>query len=285
MALHLLPSSDVAEACRQRIEACELWLRRLVHDKFLPEFGAAYLDTAQLTGQAIFNTHTRKHSASRIAANPKRYQRPIDTLELDQLASVICKKDVYSQYFTPAFAHGFPLANNHLRLVLSRLVPVRNSLSHANPITLHDAERALCYSSDIIASLVVYYESLGMAQDFNAPLVTKITDSLGHVIYPKGSQEQLHFETGPVLRPGDALRIEVEVDAHFPPSDYEVSWRVATPPTSTTTRGSRFDLTLGLQHVAQEFIVVATVVSNKPWHRHSTFDAQHIVVYRVLPPP
>lgn len=283
MALHLLSSQEVATSCRQRIEACELWLRRLVHDCFHSAFGADYVNTSHHSGQAIFNAHARRHVASRTQATPGRYPRPVDALQLDQLAAVICKHDVYSAFFRQAFATGFPGGAQHLRLVLTRLVPVRNALAHANPISIHDAERALCYSSDLIQALTDHYRTTGMSNEFNAPSFTRIADSMGNVHHPVSTNDQVDFSSR-ALRPGDVLRIEAEVDATFPPSEYRINWQVATPPSSPEV-GAHLQIVLEPMHVAEHFIVSITVTSTKPWHRHSTCDAKCIVVYKVLPPP
>ncbi len=283
MALHLLPSEEIRTACRQRIEACELWLRRLVHDKFHGEFGDNYVESASLSGQAIFRTEIRKHIAARRRVSPSRYARPVDALQLDHLASIICKHDVYRKYFKAPFESGFPIGNDHLRLIISRLVPARNALSHANQITIHDAERVLCYCSDIMDSLTHYYAGVGMDQDFNAPSFTRYSDSVGNVEHPTSTNMQFNFINGRTLREGEALRLEVEVDSHFPPDEYTIQWQVANISAGESAEGNAFHLTLQPRHVGMTFSIGVTVKSNKAWHRHGNFDAMLVLNYRVLP--
>lgn len=284
MALHLVPSEELRVACRQRLEACELWLRRLVHDQFRSDFGDNYLHTANVAGHAVFKADIRKHVAARLAANPARYRRPIDTLQLDHLATVICKPDAYEKFFRPAFHYEFPNGNEHLRVVINRLVPIRNALSHANPLSINDAERALCYSSDIISSLTKHYEDIGMNQEFNAPLFTRFSDSLGNVEHPKTSGEQLNFTEGSPLRCGQSVRLEVEVDSHYSPDDYVVKWQVANISHGESATGTSFELTLLPRHVNQSFAMFVSVTSTRDWHRHGNHDAQLVLVYTVLPP-
>lgn len=284
MALHLIPSEELRVACRQRLEACELWLRRLVHDQLRAQFGDDYIRTANASGQALFKTEIRKHVASRLNASPGRYARPIDTLQLDHLATVICKQDSYRAFFRQAFQYEFPTGNDHLRLVISRLVPIRNALSHANPLSLADAERVLCYCSDIISSLTQHYSAIGMSQDFNAPSFTRFSDSIGHVEHPAETIAQLNFTKQTALRSGQQVRFEVEVDSHYSPDDYTVKWQVVNIRNGESSYGTAFQLTLLPKHVNQNFCIFVTVKSNKDWHRHGEYDAQFVLVYKVLPP-
>ena len=248
------------------------------------EFGANYIESATLNGQSIFRNEIRSHVASRLAGNHHGFSRPIDTLLLDHLSSVICKEDVFRKYFAAAIHHGFPAGKEHLRLVFSRLVPIRNALSHANPISLHDAERALCYCSDIIASLTEYYASLGMSQQFDAPSFTRYTDSVGRVKHPTGSDEQLNFTAHTAFRAGQSIRLEVDVDAHYPPDDYVVTWEVVNIPNAERGEGNQFVLTLLPRHVSTHFCIFVSVTSKKDWHRHGSYDARLVLVYTVLPP-
>jgi len=284
MALHLVPSEELRVACRQRLEACELWLRRLVHDRFQQEFGDSYIQSAHIAGQAVFNSEIRKHVTARLKAEPDRYKRPIDTLQLDHLATVICKPEAFKNFFRQAFQYEFPIGNDYLRLIISRIVPIRNALSHANPLTIADAERVLCYCSDIISSLTQHYAALGMNQEFNAPLFTRFSDSLGHVEHPSRSNEQLNFTKSTALRCGQSVRFEVEVDSHYSPDEYTVKWQVANISTGESGIGSSFELTLLPRHVNQSFSMFVSVTSIRDWHRHGNHDAQLVVVYTVLPP-
>ena len=218
-----------------------------------------------------------------MAASPKRYARKIDTLHLDHLASVICKNDAYKEYFKDPFSYGFPSGNNHLRLILSRLTPIRNALSHANPISIHDAERALCYCNDIISSLTEYYAEIGMGNDFNAPLFTKFSDSNGNTGHPDSSQSHLTFKDKK-LRPGQTIRLEVEVDSHFSPENYTVEWAVNNISNGETGIGTAFSLLLTPRHVSETFIISAMLKSNEQWHRHGNYDARLVITYTALPP-
>jgi len=280
MALHLLAFEEVRVAARQRLEACELWLRRLVHDQMQSSLGADFVMAGEFNGQPILNREVRTRVAARLAAQPARYPRQVDALLMDDLAVLLGKEDLYKAFFATALRIGFPIGTEQVRLVLGRLVPIRNALSHANPISLHDAERALCYCSDVISTLAEYYKSIGMAQDFDAPSFTKWSDSLGNVFQPISTKAAAFAQENP-LRPGMTLRCEVEVDAHYDPSEYTVHWDVAGIEKAT---GKAVSFEIGLRHVGDRLLIEAYVTSNKEWHRHRSFDAEFSVMYRVLPP-
>lgn len=282
MALHLISLEEIRKSCRQRIEACELWLRRLVHDALYSEFGNDYIHSSELNGNAIFKSEIKSHVDSRIAASPNRYARKIDTLQLDHLASVICKQDVYKKYFKQSFSYGFPTGSNHLNLILNRLVPIRNALSHANPITIHDAERALCYCNDIISSLIEHYSEIGMEKDFNAPSFTRFSDSIGNTAFPDASQSHLNFNNK--LRSGETIRVEVEVDSHFLPEEYTIQWVVNNISNGETGSGDAFVILLTPRHVGEKFTISAILKSKEQWHKHGNFDARLAISYTVLPP-
>jgi hypothetical protein len=285
MALHLLSSEQLRTHTRQRLESLELWLRRLIHDEFVASYGSNYVEAAAISGQAIFNADTRKHVASRIATASAPIARPVDTLLLDHLATILCKEDVYRTHFKRPLSHSFPQGQQYLRLMLQRLVPIRNALSHANPISTHEAERALCYSSDVIASLVKHYAAIGMSQDFDAPLFTRYVDSLGNAEVPSKAEVQLNFTMKQALRCGDSLRIELEVDTHYAPDTYDISWLVTGVSQPESGTGHSFALTLLPKHVNEYFCIFATLIArNREWHRNGQYDARLVLVYRVLPP-
>jgi hypothetical protein len=283
MPLHLISSDDLRNVCRQKLESCELWLRRIVHDQLIPDFGTSYIQTAEINGQHIFRTEIRNHATALKTQHPERYPREIDTLLLDHLTSVICKSDVFTRHFADAVSWAFA-DNESLRTILNRLVPIRNSLSHANPLKIHDAERVLCYCDDIVYSLIHFYEARGMANEFNAPLFTKFVDSLGHVENLREPNHQLDYRTLGSLRCGDSLRMEVEGDAHFSPEEYNIKWSMPSLPDGETAQGSSFSLTLLPRHVSEMFMVLATLVSNRDWHRLGMRDAYLDIIYKVLPP-
>jgi hypothetical protein len=261
-------------------------LRRIIHDKFIKEFGDNYINDASFGGQAIFSSKTRERVQSFLRENPGQYSRPIDTLLLDDLGSVLAKDDVYREFFKVAFDAEFPMGANHVRRVIKILVPIRNALSHANAATLslHDAERALCYCNDIIASLKTYYAAMVSLDKFPAPVFTRYSDSLGTVWHP-ASPSAHHVIRDPSLHVGEEVRFEVEVDSSFDPSEYEITWQVCNIYPAETGKGPVFNLKLSSRHVGQRFALQVSLKTKKDWHRLQNMDAYLTLDYEVLPFP
>lgn len=282
MALYLIEIETLRTACRQKIESCELWLRRLVHDVLLAQYGNEYLAVVTDDNQNLFPKSARDNATARIKAHPARYRRQVDALELGEIAAFICKPTIYSRFFARAFNDGFPCGAEQVRFVLDRLAGVRNSLSHANPINLHDAERALCYSDDIISALVAHYKTIGMDQEFNVPTFTRVSDSLGNVVQHHTNPSVFDFRSK-ALRCGDTLRIETEVDAHFAPDEFSIDWHVLAATWSIHV-GDTLVLELLPIHVSEHLKISVFLRSNKEWHRHGGSDDYVDLVYKVLPP-
>ncbi|QIZ46067.1 hypothetical protein DWV07_03775 [Dickeya zeae] len=285
MVLHLLSADQVASSCRQRIESCELWLRYLIHNQLSGTFGADYLSGLSPSNNPIFSASVRRNAASRYATARITPPRPVDTLLFDDLASVLAKADVYNEWFKTVLHTDFPLGSMQIKNILPLLVPIRNKLAHANGVTLtlHEAERALCYCNDLISAIQNHYTGASMADKFPAPIFTRISDSQGNVHYP--SDHRPNFYGKEPLRCGDTIRFEVEVDSTFSPNEYDISWVVNNIANGQRGTGPIFSLVLDERHVGLQFSVSAMLVSHKSWHRDQNFDAMAVLRYKVLPPP
>ena len=287
MALDLLRPEDLHSSCRKRIESCELWLRRLIHDQFQATFGGDYINTSEVDGAPIFSKATKERVQSFLFANPDHYSRPIDTLLFDDLGTVIGKTEVYKKFFKAALDNEFPLGAPHVRQVVKALVPLRNALSHANAanLSLHDAERVLCYCSDLIASIKTHYSKMSMSDKFPAPMFTRFSDSLGNVRHI--SDPNIQYSIPDSLYLGDEIRFEVEVDSSFPLEGYDIVWQVCNvdPRKAENGMGPVFNLKIDNHHVGQLFALQVVVTSKKAWHRLQNIDARVVASYVVLPLP
>lgn len=282
MSLTQLPIDDLRTLCRHRLETLELWLRRLIHDKLTAAYGHAYFEH-EVHGNHIFRDDMRRNAVARMQKNPDRYPRPVDALLLDDLVTTLCKEDLHREHFRHALSGAFPDGRVEARTFLERLVEVRNPLAHANSISDHQALRVFCYSQDVIKSITDHYESLGMGREFNAPTFVAFRDSVGHARDIAETKARLDF-LDTIFRPGDRLRVEVDVDDSFSTDTYTVNWVVANISNGESGSGSNFEILLTPRHVGEHFSIVATLKSIKEWHRHSNFDAHLSVTYKVLPP-
>ena len=226
MDLHLLSDDERRSLCRRELEGLELWLRRLIHEAFSAAHGADYLDAVDQGGRRLIKKQVAGDIADRRAREPLRYHRPVDAAHLDDLATVICNPENWRHYFGAALSGAFPLGNVEARTFLGRLVGIRNKLSHANPISVHEAARVTCYTLDVIEALKGYYMNRNLENEYNVPTIIRVTDSFGNVFDisgMRGAREDAivrKAESSGDLRPGERLSIEIEVDPSFERSNY-----------------------------------------------------------------
>jgi hypothetical protein len=290
--LHLLSDDERRALCRRELEALEHWLRRLIHESLSAAHGPDYLEAVDQGRRCVFNGEVRKSIVRRQREEPQRYQRPVDAALLDDLVTVICNPFNWKQYFGAALSKAFPLGNDEARSFLKRLVPIRNKLSHANPISVHEAARVICYTLDVIQALKDYYMKQNLEKDYNVPTIIRVTDSLGNVCNvssERGDKEggfPCRFNRTPsgYLRPGDRLSIEVEVDPSFERSSYRIQWIWNSMKPEEDKDCRRIVIDFENRHVKQEFAVWCRVISSEEWHKLGGYDDEVGAIYRVLPP-
>ncbi|MGO9464687.1 MAG: hypothetical protein ACLQVF_11115 [Isosphaeraceae bacterium] len=283
--MYRIPSEELRLACRQKLETCELWLRRLIHEELSQRFGENYFTDGAHDGNPLFRSDVRQHAAQRMGQHPQRYTSEVDTLLFDHLVDTLCKQNLYKLCFSSSLGRAFPGGAEEARRFLHRLVAIRNALSHANPVTVHDAERVLCYCDDVIEALKDYYKEKNTGKEYDAPMFVRFSDSAGHSQILSTPSEMLDYRADRPLRPGDQLRLEVEVDASFDPSAYRVKWNTNAPGLGADIRtGPSYVLKLRDRHVNEFFRVEVDLTSNRQWHRFGTHDADLKIMYKVLPP-
>jgi len=191
MDLHLLNNDARRSLCRRELEALEHWLRRLVHETLAAAHSVEYLDAVDRGGRRLIKREVRDEIAKRLEKEPARYQRPVDAALLGDLVTIICNFENWRDYFGAALEEAFPLGNEDARIFLRRLVDIRNKLSHANPISVHEAARVICYTLDVIDSMKAYYMKRNLEKEYNVPTIIRITDSLGNEFDLSGKRGEL----------------------------------------------------------------------------------------------
>ena len=284
--LYALSESELRDHCKRSIEALEYWLRRLVDQQLTAAYGPRYLDAERPSGDRMIAADISRRLNAR-ATDRLRFPRTIDAAFLDDLILIICNPELYNLHFRTSLQDAYP-NEGFARTQLSRLVRPRNSLSHANPISVHDAHRVLCYCQDAIEALKAHYRREGLQQQFNVPSVVRVMDSLGHVAHLASDRmhpAMLDYSTEPTaqLRCGDTLSIEVTVDPSFDVEKYDIRWSIANVG-GETQFGPKFTLLMTERYVSTRFCAVCFVVSREAWHKLGTYDDQVDVAYRVLPP-
>lgn len=290
--LYTLTDSELRSICRERLEALEHWLRRLIEDTLSPIYGD-YFSYIDISGSRLIKKKIAEEVEVLQASNPQRYLRKIDAILLSDAIDIVCKPELFRDHFAIALRAAFPDGREEARTFLKRLLPPRNCLAHANPISVRQAEQVVCYSNDVIDSLKQHYATQGMEEEYNVPTILKMIDSFGGS-YMRSQFVNIHdggimltfFDNNRyTLRPGDVLSLEVEVDPSFSRDEYEVSWTSVKGLPDGAARGNKLVLTIEERHVAKRFSVQCKVKSNKLWHRMEMgADDFMLLYYKVLPP-
>lgn len=290
MPLHKLSEDELRSHCKRTIEALELWLRRLIHVSLSEMYGSDYFHATKANGvDRVIRTEIAKRLTEALIREPARYSRPIDAALLDDEIDIVCNPEHYRAHFAQALGTTYA-SSQELRAVLSRLVTPRNSLYHANPISHHDAYRILCYAHDVIGEVQQYFARRNMGNQFNAPSIIRISDSRGHARHftvddrTGPAMMDLSQDPAAIFYSGDTISVEVEVDAAFDPSQYNIHWMLSNIGGETGT-GSKFTLELTDRHVSTRLCIVCRLDSKENWHRFGTHDDQGEIAYRVLPRP
>ncbi len=291
MPLHTISEAQIRDGCKRAIEGLELWLRRLIDTILSEAYGQDYLDAQRADGSRVIKSNLSKTLSDRRSQEPERFVRPIDAAFLEDQIKIICNPDLYKNHFEDALRDAFPQGNNSARTFLMRLVTPRNALYHANPVSVHDAYRVLCYSMDVVESLKSYYARVNLENLYNVPTVVKVLDSLGHVFYPSPSNRNpdgsaiLDYsqDKESYLRCGDSISITAEIDPAFSSDQYEIEWVIANLGGPRIT-GDKFYMVLSDRYVSTRFCISCRVISNQNWHKLGTCDDQVDIAYKVLPP-
>ena len=286
-----IQNTELRSRCKQKIESLELWLRRLIDQVLSTKYGN-YFEFRNENGDRLISNRIISPLQDRVKSDPKRYPRNIDAVLLDDAISIICNPTLYSE-FKPALSEAFPEGYAEARTFLRRLLPPRNKLAHANPITLHEAERIYCYCRDVTNSISNYYTAENVNQEYNVPLIIRFTDSFGNSVHRDqmqvtplgGIMRSYSGEAEFDLRPGDTLTIEVEMDPSYDEAEYCLSWKVLKGSSQVLSNNNRLVLEIDVSHVGQQLSILCEVKTNKAWHKlNNGSDDQLFITYRVLPP-
>lgn len=285
-----MTDSEIRSFCKEKLESLEYWLRRIIDETLSASYGD-YVNFTDEHGNKLINSAITKSLLSRKENEPHRYPRTVDAILLEDAISIVCNPKMYKTHFFLMFSQAFPEGQAEARTFMMRLVPIRNALSHANPISLRQAEQTICYSNDIIDSFKNYYLNKNMENEYNVPLILKVTDSFGNifhrnqlsVVHDGGIMKTFFDDSKYHLRVGDILTLEVEVDQSFDNDEYTITWSSAKGIPNHS--GKKLVLQITEKNVAQQFDVQCRVLTKKDWHRmHMGTDDFMLFYYKVLPP-
>lgn len=283
---HGFTDEDLRSICRTSIESLEMWARRLIHYKMIEKYGENYIDYKVSENEYLIKKDIRTHVQRMLSAQSERFPRPVDTLFLDYIIYFLCTPKFYSALFKEALDYSYPQGRDEAKEFLDRLIPIRNLLSHSNSISIHQAERAICYSHDFVEGLKKYYKDKGLEQVWNVPRIIRITDSLGNVFENPDESHGMHsiFVIPQKLYCGETYSVSVEVDVSFSQLEYDIIWKNSSIRLPEFDNSRHYSKTLAEQNVGELFIIRCEILSHKKWHRHQYYDCRVDLHLQVLPP-
>jgi len=287
---HSIVFNELRLHCRKYIESLENWSRRLIHEQLTNEYGDNYYDAVGINNEMIINKEIRRQADRLINENPDRFFRFVDTLFLDDIIYILCHPKFYKKLFKEALDISYPLGREEVRVFLKRIIPARNALCHANPISMRQAEQVICYCNDFVFGLREYYRKKGAESMWNIPKIIKAVDSLGNVYFPKtGAEDSPSKNFCPskegVFCIGDTYSLELEIDPSFDPSEYAIKWFESLFNERKDLQNQlTYSKTFTIKDVKQAFHIQAKIISSNEWHKFTGYDDDLNIRLSILPP-
>lgn len=277
---------ELRSLCRQNIESLEMWARRLIHEKFTDKYGNNYVNHKTSDENFLIKKEVREHIHFMLQKEPNRFHRAVDTLFFEHIIYFLCHPTFYQDMFEAALKYAYPNGCTEARTFLDRITPIRNALSHSNPISTRHAEQAICYSHDFVDSLKKYYKEKGVEQMWNVPRIIRISDSLGNVYHnPTETHGQSSiFKPTQEIRYGDTYSVNIDIDSSFSETEYDIIWENQNLEISSYKNSKHFAITFEAKDVSQNHIINCLIKSHKPWHKYNKFDCKIVLMFPVYPP-
>ena len=275
---------ELRSYCRSCIESLEIWSRRIIHEKMVETYGEGFLDLVLDNGEYLIKKDIRNHVHQLKSSDSTRIKRTVDALFLDDIIYFLCNPKWYSSLFKPALDIVYPQGKDEAREFLTRLIPIRNSLSHSNPISVHDAERAICYTHDFVEGIKQYYRDRGEERMWNVPQIIRITDSRGNIFTdPESSVLGALYTITPEFHLGEEYSIVVDVDPSFERESYKILWEMHGADIKEAQDKNTFQVKCSERDIAEQCYISCKILSNKSWHRYHDSDHTVVFVFSVLP--
>ena len=225
-----------------------------------------------------------------MAAEPTRFPKAVDTLYLEDMIYILCRNDLYDEYFAPFLIKMYPEGVNELRTFLSRLIPIRNKLSHTNPFSIRDAEQCICYCNDFIECVKDYFIMTNQDREFNIPTIIKVVDSLGneYIIKDGRAGEDLKINDPATNKPkiffhNEQFSLELTTDPAFEDSSFSIKWPQKNG-IEVLNGGKKANITITDELVGDPVLLICRLVTNNDWHRFLKYDQQLLIQFKALPP-
>lgn len=274
--------------CKVSIENLEKWARLIIDKEMKAQYGDNYFYVRE-NDIPIIKKEIIEKAQNMINKNSNRFPRIIDTLFLDEIIYFLCKESLYRKCFKKCLDIIYPDGRMEAKTFLTRIIPIRNKLSHSNPISIREAERVICYSNDFVEGVKEYMKQEGKQNEYNVPNIIKINDSLGHEYFlnKNVSFEMIEIKDDNNLHEfeiGDKYSVWLTLDPSFEREKYIFKWSAENGARLPVNNLDRIDLVLNENLVGERQAIYCTLRSNNIWHRYRGYDQQFAIVFNVLPP-
>lgn len=278
---------ELRSYCRTNIESLEKWARIVIDEELSNKYGNNYFDAKMQNGDPIIKKSINDKATDMLKKHPDRFRRKIDTLFLEEIIYILCKVQLYKGVFKAVLDSIYPDGCDEARTYLKRLIPIRNKLSHSNPISVREAEKTICYCNDFVDGIKLHFEKKGIGNMFNVPYAIRLNDSLGNEFLLRNNESPeivwIKNVNGEVAKFNvcEQYSLWVTMDPSFEKDDYRVSWSINGKVISTDTMVC-FEMTEEM--VGEKIALTFQVVQNKKWHKFTIEDQRVLIWFCVVPP-
>ena len=280
---------ELRTICRAHIENFEKWARIFIHNILSEKLDVDYFHAKGADGNYKMKGTLVEKSDRMMASEPLRFPTPVDTLFVEDIIYILCRLDFYRDYFSSYLCTMYPSGCNELRTFLSRLIPIRNKLSHSNPFSIRDAEQCVCYCNDFIECIKEYYKKMGKDKDFNIPTIIKVNDSLGNeylikdgragealtIMDPNTKQKKVFYY-------GEKFSLNLTLDPSFAEDTYSLIWNNKDG-IEILNNGKKINITITNKLIGEDVLLMCRLVTNNEWHRFLGYDQQLLIHFKSLP--
>lgn len=288
--LYDFSEEELRSICKTHIESFEKWARFIIDQKLTDKYGGDYFNATNENGDNVIKKAIRGKAKKLRLEQPDRFKREIDTLFLEEIVDIICKDSLYNTFFRiilgPFYSSNGP---NFIRHFLNKLIPIRNKLSHAHPVSIHAAEQCVCYCNDFIEAVKTYFDSKGQEKMFNVPNAIKVQDSLGNEYYPSNNKSLpvirvLEADTGElrIFHVGDVYSVWVTMDPSFSPQEYIIKWEIIG--VGSVGDGEKAIISIDERMIGESVSIRCKIISKKSWHKYNGFDQRFSLKIQIVPP-
>ena len=288
---HNYSEPELRSLCRSSIEAMERWARNIIDKKLSETFGKNYFYHKLGDKNYLIKKSVIYKAKNMMNKHPERFKREIDTLFLNEIIDILCRQELYQKCFKEILDVSYPDGVSEVRTFLNRIITIRNSLSHSNPISIREAEKCICYTHDFIDGIKKYYEKIGVEKMFNVPNAIKLNDSLGNEIKLNNDSSfqciELKDSSGNLypFQVGDKYSVWFTMDPAFSEDSYSANWHLQSGHQILENNGkSKITIEFTEKMVAFNQALYCEITSKKTWHKYGNYDQQFILTFQVLPP-